>query len=128
MLRIKERLSWTNQHKKHGANQVLGYFKAALSSPCNILLHPCCKKLLTKIPWIYSAITVPTDCWLPWWQGRAIRQQSSTPSWDKARSLPHRAGCRGKAGQRQGHGGEYSFPEAAPQRQTSVYQVSEMEV
>lgn len=48
MLRIKERLSWTNQHKKHGANQVLGYFKAALSSPCNILLHPCCKKLLKK--------------------------------------------------------------------------------
>lgn len=47
MLRIKRKPK-LEQHKKHAANEVLGYLEAALSSPCNTLLHPCCKNLNWK--------------------------------------------------------------------------------
>lgn len=120
-----------DQHKKHAANEVLGCLEAALSSPCNTLLRPCCKNLNCKekkkkekinIICTYSAVTVHTDRWPPCWQGRATWQQGEVSA------RPHHAGSRGKVGQRQGAGGWWSFPAPTPQCQTSVHHINELEV
>lgn len=79
------------------------------------------KKILTCT---YPAVTVPTALWLPCGEGRAVRQQGSTPSQGSARVC----GSRRQAGHRQGAGSWCSFPAAAPQCQTSVRQVNGMEV